>query len=90
MSYEEIIRDTEEMTRKMALKWDIISALLVLMMAALLVLVIRLMWQEHKEKKALRAQERAGGDEYQPTVTENVQIVNGVEFHRMGVPKALR
>lgn len=83
MSYEEIIRDTEEMTRKMALKWDIISAVLVLMIAALIVMAARIMWEDHKERKARKM---AAWGQYRPTVTDDIQVADGVTFHRMGVP----
>ena len=50
-NYEEIIRETQEMTRRMELKWDIISAVLILLCAALVVIGIRLIWEEHRDRK---------------------------------------
>ena len=85
MSYEEIIRDTEELTKRMALKWDIISAVLILMLATLILLIGKMLWEDHKARKAV--QNTVGGDEYRPHVLPDVQIgPDGTEYHRMGVP----
>ena len=85
MSYEEIIRDTEELTKRMALKWDIISAVLILMLATLIILIVKMLWEDHKARKAV--QNTVGGDEYRPHVLPDVQIgPDGTEYHRMGVP----
>lgn len=85
MSYEEIIRDTEELTKKMALKWDIISAVLIVMLATLILLIVKMLWEDHKARKAV--QNTVGGDEYKPHVLPDVQIgPDGTEYHRMGVP----
>ena len=85
MSYEEIIRDTEELTRRMALKWDIISAVLILMLATLILLIAKMIWEDRKARRAV--QNTVGGDEYRPHVLPDVQIgPDGTEFHRMGVP----
>lgn len=85
MSYEEIIRDTEELTKKMALKWDIISAVLIVMLATLILLIVKMLWEDHKARRAV--QETVGGDEYRPHVLPDVQIgPDGTEYHRMGVP----
>ena len=70
----------------MALKWDVISCILIAMMALLAVIGLRLIWEEHRERKEAKLRETVGGDVYQPTVTDTVQYVNGVEFHRMGLP----
>lgn len=85
MSYEEIIRDTEELTKRMALKWDIISGVLILMLATLIILIVKMLWEDHKARKAV--QNTVGGDEYRPHVLPDVQIgPDGTEYHRMGVP----
>lgn len=85
MSYEEIIRDTEELTKKMALKWDIISAVLIVMLATLILLIVKMLWEDHKARKAV--QNTVGGDEYKPHVLPDVQIgPDGTEYHRMGIP----
>lgn len=85
MSYEEIIRDTEELTRKMSLKWDIISAVLIVMLATLIILIAKVIWEDRKARKAV--QNTVGGDEYRPHVLPDVQIgPDGTEYHRMGVP----
>lgn len=86
MNYAELVRDTEEMTQRMTLKWDVISCILIGLMALLAIIGLRLIWEEHQERKELKIQETYTGYEYQPTVTDTVQYVNGVEFHRMGVP----
>lgn len=84
-SYEALVRDTEEMTRKMALKWDIISAVIAVMLATLIILLAKIIWDDHKARKAV--QKTAGGDEYRPQVLPDVQIgPDGTEYHRMGVP----
>ena len=85
MSYEEIIRDTEELTKKMALKWDIISGVLILMLATLIILIVKMLWEDRKARKAV--QNTVGWDEYRPHVLPDVQIgPDGTEYHRMGVP----
>ena len=83
MNYEEIVQDTQEMIRHMELKWDIISGLMIIMMAVLIAVGIRLIWEEHRD----RQEKSFCGAEYRPTVTEDVQIIDGVEWHRMGVPE---
>ena len=85
MTYEEIVRDTAEMTKRMNLKWDIITGLLILFCLILTVVAIRLMWEEHRERKERKRQEVFTGNEYRPTVTDTVQVIDGVEYHRMGV-----
>ena len=84
--YMELVKDTREMTQRMALKWDVISCILIGLMALLAIIGLRLIWEEHREQKERKLQETYTGYEYQPTVTDTVQYVNGVEFHRMGVP----
>lgn len=84
MSYEEIIRDTQEMTRRMELKWDIIYVVLIMLLATLIILMAKVLWDDHKARKA---QTVPGGYQYRPTVTETVQIgSDGTEYHRMGIP----
>ena len=85
MNYEQLTRDTAEMTKRMNLKWDIISGLLILFCLILTVVAIRLMWEEHRERKERKLQEVYTGDEYKPTVTDTVQYDQfGTEFHQMG------
>jgi hypothetical protein len=82
--YEALIRETEEITKRMALKWDIISAVLIVMLATLILLIVKMLWEDHKARKA---QATVGGDEYRPHVLPDVQIgPDGTEYHRMGVP----
>ena len=84
--YMKLVRDTEEMTKRITLKGDIICWVLIALMAVLAIIGLRLIWEEHRERKERRLQETCTGYEYQPTVTDTVQYVNGVEFHKMGVP----
>lgn len=84
MNYEEITRETAELTKRIMLKNDIISAILITMCAALIILAARMIWEEYRDRKERKLQEVIGGYEYQPTVTDTIQYVNGVEFHRMG------
>ena len=83
MSYEELIRDTSEMTKRMELKWDIISAMLLIMLAVMIILLAMVLWQDHKDRKA----QADVDEEYKPQVLPDVQIgPDGTEYHRMGVP----
>jgi hypothetical protein len=85
MDVETLVRETEEITKRMALKWDIISGVLILMLATLIILIAKMLWEDHKARKAV--QETVGGDEYRPHVLPDVQIgPDGTEYHRMGVP----
>lgn len=84
--YMKLVSDTREMTQRMTLKWDVISCILIGLMALLAIIGLRLIWEEHRERKEAKLHQVVGGYEYQPTVTDTVQYVNGVEFHRMGVP----
>ena len=83
--YEALIRETEEITKRMALKWDIISAVLIVMLATLIILIVKMIWEDRKARRAV--QNTVGGDEYRPHVLPDVQIgPDGTEYHRMGVP----
>lgn len=86
--YMKLVRDTEEMTKRITLKGDIICWVLIVLMAVLAIIGLRLIWEEHRERKEQKAarQQSTGNSfgEYRPTVTDTVQVVNGVEFHRMG------
>jgi hypothetical protein len=84
MSYEELIKDTAEMTKRMQLKWDLISAVLIILCAGLLIVGIRLILEECKEQKEKKLQAVYTGYQFQPVVTEMVQVRDGVEYHRMG------
>ena len=84
MSYEQIIKDTQEMTRRMERKWDSIYVVLILMLATLIILMVKVLWDDHKAKKAKTV---PGGYQYRPIVTSTVQIgSDGTEYHRMGIP----
>lgn len=88
---EAINRETAEMTRKMMLKWDIIDIVLAVFCLILIVLAVRLILEGIRERKErMTSSDSYGatfptGEGYQPTVTDTVQYVNGVEFHKMGV-----
>ena len=85
-NYEELNRQTAEMTRKMMLKWDIIDIVLAVFCLILIALAVRLIWEGIQEKKAVR-QQAVGSSfgEYLPTVTSTVQYDRyGTEYHRMG------
>ena len=86
MNYEQLTRETAEMTKRMMLKWDIISIALIALCAVLVIIAVRLMWEEHRERKERKLQEVFTGFEYRPTVTNTVQVIGGVEYHKMGVP----
>jgi len=88
MKYAELVRDTDEMTKRIVLKEDIVCWVMIGLMAVLAIIGLRLIWEEcrdRKEQKAARQQATGNSfGEYRPTVTDTVQVVNGVEFHRMG------
>lgn len=89
MNYEEINelnRQTAELTKRIALKWDLVSVAMVVVCLVMIALAVRLIWEGIQEKKALR-QQTAGSSfgEYLPTVTSTVQYDRfGTEYHRMG------
>lgn len=89
MNYAEISelnRQTAELTKRITLKWDILSILMIIVCMALIVIGIRLIWEGIRERKERKAQEVYAGYEYQPTVTDTVQYDgNGTEYHLMGV-----
>ena len=86
MSYEAMIAETDQMLREIMLREQIWLGVLIGLSVLLTVLAIIMMVQEHKAHKAKRVQRVVGGYEYRPQITEDVQVVNGVEFRRMGVP----
>ena len=59
-NYEELIRETEEITKRMALKWDIISAVLIVMLATLILLIVKMLWEDRKARRAVQAARSAG------------------------------
>lgn len=85
--YTKLVSDTREMTQRMALKWDVISCILIALMALLAIIGLRLIWEEHRERKEAKLHQVVGGDVYRPQVLPDVQIgPDGTEFHRMGIP----
>ena len=84
MSYEEIVRDTDEMIRKIMLKNEIVNIVFIVLAVTLIVLMLIMIRQDRKERKA---RQKAAWGQYKPTVTDTVQVDRyGTEFHRMGVP----
>lgn len=80
--YMKLVQDTKEMTKRIVLKEDIVCWVLIGLMALLAIIGLRLIWEEHREARRQATGNSFG--EYRPTVTDTVQVVNGVEFHRMG------
>ena len=83
MTYEQMIRETDQLVRDVLHRSMIAEAVMFSMIAVLLALIVRLWWMERKARKA---QKVIGGEHFSPTVTDTVQVVDGVGFHRMGVP----
>ena len=82
MSYEEIVADTNRWIREMMIREQITGYIFLGLCVILLIGMCWLIWVDHKERKAHKV---VGGNAYRPTVTDEVQVINGVEFHRMGV-----
>ena len=83
---EAINRETAELTKRIALKWGIIDIVVLIICLTMILLAIRLIWEERRERKERKLQETFCGYEFQPTVTDCVQYdQNGTEFHLMGV-----
>lgn len=89
MTYAEIDainRETAEMTKRITLKWDIISIAMIIVCTILIILAIRLIWEGWSERKERKAQEIFCGNEFQPVVTDTVQYDQfGTEYRLMGV-----
>ena len=85
-SYEQIAMESREMTQRIALKWDVISVVMIVLMAALVILLAMMIRADYKARKGV--QMTVGGDEYRPQVLPDVQIgPDGTEYHRMGTPE---
>lgn len=88
---EAINRETAELTKRIALKWTIIDIVLAVFCLIMIVLAIRLIWEGIKERKERMTSSVSFADTfptvegYVPVVTDTVQYVNGVEFHKMGI-----
>lgn len=89
MNYEQMIKETDELIRGILLRQQIAECVLFILCAVLLMLLVRLWWKSHKLVKASKAAKIIGGKVFVPVVTDDVQIVNGVEFHRMGTPERM-
>ena len=85
MNYEETIRETEEMIRGIMIREQIAEWVLIGLCVVLVGLIV-IVWV--KGRKSTSSDPSGAtfptGEGLRPTVTEDVQIVNGVEFHRMG------
>ena len=86
MDYSKMIQGTDQMLHEIMLREQIWLGVLIGLAVLLSVLAVIMIVQEHKAHKAAKVERVVGGFEYRPQITEDVQVVNGVEFHRMGVP----
>lgn len=88
MNYEEIEainRETAELTKRITLKWTIIDVVMVIICLTMIVLAIRLIWEEHRDRKERKMQEVVGGYEFVPVVTDTIQVKDGIVYHKMGI-----
>lgn len=83
VEYEQIARETVQKSKQLDAEWQIISVVMAVLAALMVIMTIYLMWCAHRDHKARK---RGVWGEFRPNVTDDVQIVNGVEFRRMGVP----
>lgn len=81
--FEEIARQTVQKSRQLDAEWEIISVVMAVLAALMVIMTLYLMWCAHRDHKARK---RGVWGDYRPTVTDDVQVVDGVEWHRMGVP----
>ena len=84
MNYEELVMDTDKMLHRIMVTeqiWMYVLTGLAVLMTVLAVAMSVMIW---KERKLAKVQKVVGGYEFHPVVTTDVQVVNGVEFHRMG------
>lgn len=86
MNYEAMVRDTDKMIRDIMFREQIAEWVLWGLCAVLAVIVAVAWVQQRKARKAERMAKVVGGFHYVPVVTDDVQMVGDVEFHRMGVP----
>lgn len=86
MNYEEMIKDTDKMIKEIMHREQIWLYVLIGLSVILTVLAVVMFLQEMKDRKVAKVAKVIGGNVYSPNVTDNVQIVNGVEFHQMGIP----
>lgn len=63
------------------------TIILILSGIALLIffILMGMMYMDHRKMKRVQKRPFPTESGYRPVVTDTVQIVNGVEFHRMGV-----
>ena len=84
MNYEQMIKETDEMIRRIMIRNQVVSAVLIALCVVLIVLVAIMVYQDTRERKARR---NAKWGQYRPTITETVQVDQfGTVYHRMGTP----
>ena len=86
MNYEAMVRETDKMIRDIMFREQIAEWVLWWLCAVLAVIVAVAWVQQRKARKVERMAKVVGGFRYAPNVTDDVQMVGDVEFHRMGVP----
>lgn len=98
MSYEEMMKDTDALVRRVLIQNAIGEWIIVAMLAAAIIILLILKINEHREKmKALKAwssfkketEDEHGGQwngAFKPNVTQDEETVNGVTFRKMGPP----
>lgn len=91
MSTDEFILDTQRVLREINARREIYDIVFFSVMAIVLVgcLVVLIGWfvGNMKAKKAARktvCEKVVGGYAFRPVVTEEVQVIDGIEWHRMG------
>ena len=82
--YEQIVRESAKRTMQMEAEWEVISIVLAVLAALMVAATLYLLWCAHRDHKARR---RGVWGEFRPTVTQETQVMNGVEFRRMGIPE---
>lgn len=81
--FEMIALETARKSRQLDAEWEIISVVMAVLAFLMVAATLYLMWCAHRDHKARK---RGVWGEFRPTVTDDVQVIDGVEWHRMGVP----
>ena len=82
MSYDQLIKDTDNMIRKIMIQNDIVVWSLSFLLVALMVLIGWMSWQEHKEKMRRMRDLREWG-EMQREWQEMQEAINEPYYRRM-------
>ena len=92
MSTEEFILDTQRVMREINQRQEIYDIVFYSVMSIVMVgcLVVLIGWfiANLKAKKAAKrtaCEKVVGGYAFRPVVTEEIQVIDGIEWHRMGV-----